>query len=65
MAPEDKARAYCVSIGADPDELIVGWSRNKWGGLDRYESERWRWYVGAEISAPRTCPRHTFIKLVE
>jgi len=46
---ESNARAYCRSIGADPDEIIVGFNREGDFGLVRYESERWRWYVGAVI----------------
>lgn len=46
---EANARAYCLSINVDPDEIIVGWNREGGFGLVRYESERWRWYVGAVI----------------
>lgn len=43
---EREARAYCESIGADPDELIWG----GWGTGDRIEwlqAPRWTWYRGA------------------
>jgi len=54
MSPgEANARAYCKSIGADPDEIIVGWQRDKRGTLEKFESERWRWYVGATVERKR------------
>lgn len=54
MSPgEQNARAYCLHLGLDPDEIIVGWQRDKWEFLERFESERWRWYVGAVIDRPK------------
>jgi len=65
MSPEDRAKAYCASIGADPDEIVVGFRRYRDGFLHRDRKPRWQWYVGAELPRPRTCPRQTFIKLVD
>jgi len=48
MSPaETTARAYCHSIGLDPDEIILGFQRHGPDGMVRYESERWRWYANA------------------
>lgn len=44
---EKNARAYCLSIGADPDEIVFGFQRHGTDGMLKYESERWRWYMGA------------------
>jgi hypothetical protein len=44
---EANARAYCLSIGLDPDEIIIGWQRHGEDGMLKYEGERWRWYLGA------------------
>jgi hypothetical protein len=45
-AEEARARAYCESIGADPDEVVAGCD---WGA--RFRQPRWRWYVGAVIQS--------------
>lgn len=46
MTPaEQSARAYCHSIGADPDEIVWGGGRLR----DRICKPRWCWYVGAKI----------------
>jgi hypothetical protein len=45
---EQRARAYCHSIGANPDAMVSGvnW---RFGHADRITQARWRWYVGAVI----------------
>jgi hypothetical protein len=48
---ERNARAYCRSIGADPDEWVEGVDELRFGTRERMSCPRWRWYVGA--SAPR------------
>jgi hypothetical protein len=46
MQPQElNARAYCIHIGANPDEVI-------WGYIQRQfvRMPRWWWYRGAEMS---------------
>lgn len=44
---EQNARAYCRSIGADPDEWVDGHDEIRFGTRLRMSQPRWRWYVGA------------------
>jgi len=54
-AEEARARAYCESIGACPDEDVVGWVTDfGWVASlprTRIVQPRWRWYVGAVIQS--------------
>lgn len=47
---EQDARAYCVSIGADPDEVVSGCmphrSPRQWVRMSR-----WRFYLGVSEAA--------------
>jgi hypothetical protein len=43
MTPrERKARSYCLTINADPDELVWGYFLNN---PERVQAPRWCWYV--------------------
>jgi hypothetical protein len=47
---ERRARSYCESIGADPDELVLGVLSLDQPALSErvfFTQSRWRWYVGA------------------
>lgn len=53
---EQTARAYCHSIGADPDEVVGGYSAPVLPVLRGWREARvwttcprWRWYIGAKI----------------
>lgn len=46
---EQRARAYCHSIHADPDAMVSGINKYGFGHADRITQARWRWYVGAVI----------------
>ena len=46
---EQRARAYCHSIHADPDAMVTGINKYGFGHADRITQARWRWYVGAVI----------------
>jgi hypothetical protein len=45
---ERNARDYCLSIGADPDEVIERWWGSTYGGYFT-QSPRWLLYIGAVI----------------
>jgi hypothetical protein len=50
VTPQERnARAYCLSIGADPDELVWGVRPAPFGQVNQFTMPRWRWYVGAKI----------------
>jgi hypothetical protein len=50
VTPQERnARAYCHSIGADPDEIVWGLRPCPFGQVNRFSQARWRWYVGAKI----------------
>lgn len=56
--PESEARAYCRSIGANPDVLVRGWNRvdggREWGMVGGFEVKpRWQWYLGVSEAALR------------
>lgn len=56
-AHEADARAYCHSIGADPDERVKGWLKETGGwGPPRLQitRPRWEWYVSANPAIDRT-----------
>ena len=44
------ARAYCLLIGADPDEIVPGYTLDASRKRRWCHKARWRWYRG--ISAP-------------
>lgn len=46
---EDRARAYCREIKADPDEAV--WGQRVKGG--RFLQPRWCWYVGASLKGEK------------
>lgn len=46
---ERNARAYCLSIGADPDEIIWGVNYQQHGSRIKVHDRRWRFYIGAVI----------------
>lgn len=46
---ERNARAYCLSIGANPDELVWGPANDFSRPKARVRAPRWHWYVGAKI----------------
>ncbi len=46
---EKTGREYCLSIGADPDEMVWGYILTPQGRRERIESKRWCWYVGAKV----------------
>ncbi|MGX9980684.1 hypothetical protein [Methylobacterium fujisawaense] len=46
---ERNARAYCLSIGANPDELVWGPANDFFRPKARIQAPRWHWYVGAKI----------------
>jgi hypothetical protein len=46
---ERNARAYCHSIGANPDEVVWGLKPGAFGQVRRISQARWRFYVGARI----------------
>ncbi len=46
MTPQERNdRAYCLSIGANPDEIVWGYAGQK----VKSHAPRWRFYVGAKI----------------
>lgn len=47
---EANARAYCISIGADPDELVNGYARDIRPRL-WISAPRWQWYLGVSDAA--------------
>lgn len=46
---ERNARAYCLSIGADPDEIIWAIDSHRNGSRVKVHDRRWRFYIGAVI----------------
>lgn len=44
---EARARAYCESIGANPDETIRGYFDTGVGHAEWTTAPRWCWYRGA------------------
>jgi hypothetical protein len=54
VTPQERnARAYCLSIGANPDEIVGGYPTPKFfwrtGIREWVKAPRWSWYVGAKI----------------
>jgi hypothetical protein len=54
VTPQERnARAYCLSIGANPDEPVSGYPTPSFfwfiGDRQWVEAPRWCWYVGAKI----------------
>lgn len=47
---EQDARAYCASIGADPDEVVSGYIRHH-SACHWTRMPRWRWYLGVSEAA--------------
>lgn len=59
---EDQARAYCRSIGADPDQEVGGYLASTGMAFGQWRAvpsrrwvrqSRWRWYVGASAPVPQ------------
>ena len=50
---ESEARAYCLKIGADPDDVVFGWSSSRYGKGVRVMQPRWQWYLGVSEAALR------------
>jgi hypothetical protein len=56
-AQESSARVYCISLGLDPDELVLGINDPKHPGLPAgpfIKMPRWQWYVGARLDRALT-----------
>jgi hypothetical protein len=50
VTPQERnARAYCLSIGANPDEPVSGVNKEAFGHGHRVTAPRWSWYVGAVV----------------
>ena len=46
---EQRARAYCRSIGANPDQVVKSWHGFEAGGGYFTTAPRWTLYLGAVI----------------
>lgn len=50
---ERDARAYCRSIGLNPDDMVLGVDDHRFGSKLPSVLPRWQWYLGVSEAALR------------